>query len=61
VVVSVNSGGTDTFDFYVDGEMKLDDKPVRNDNPVNYFHFYSSDASGDLILDYFRVYAGSPQ
>jgi hypothetical protein len=49
------------FDFYVDGEKLLADKPLRNNNPVNYFHFYSSDASGDFILDYFRVYAGQPQ
>jgi hypothetical protein len=60
-IVVYPSTGVDTFDFYVDGVKKLEAKPVRNDNPVNYFHFYSDNAAGDLILDYFRVYAGEPQ
>jgi hypothetical protein len=61
IVVYPSSSAVDTFDFYVDDIKKLEAKPVRNDNPVNYFHFYSNDGGGDLILDYFRVYANQPQ
>jgi hypothetical protein len=56
------SSGVDTFDYYVDGVKKLENKPVRNDYAVNYFHFFTSNNNvGDLTLDYFRVYAGQPQ
>jgi hypothetical protein len=61
IVVTTSASAVDTFDFYVDGEKKLETKPVRNDNPVNYFHFFSSNGSGDLLVDYFRVYAGGLQ
>jgi hypothetical protein len=61
-VVHTSSSAVDTFDFYLDGVKELEGKPVRNDNPVNYFHFYTGGGDvGDLILDYFRVYAGQPQ
>jgi hypothetical protein len=50
-----------TFDFYVNDEKKLTDAVVRTKALLNYFHIFTSDGGGELILDYFRVYYGQPQ
>lgn len=53
---------TDTFDFYVDGELKKNDAQLRTaGDAINYFNlFASANNLGNIMVDYLWVYDGFP-
>lgn len=52
---------SDTFDFYIDGELKKEKAQLRTaGDEINYFSiFASSNNIGDLLVDYLWVYEGT--